>query len=99
MEETVKALGTKLAQLEARVAKKNEGDASTSTNSHGSPESLPLRIKLESFSALSGESWLAWLRKFKCIAVLNTWSPELTSVLKGLAEQTFYSLTDEQTAT
>ena len=96
MEETVKALETKLAQLEAKFGKKSESGASTSTSS--------LHIKPESFSATSGESWLAWLRKFKSIAALNKWSPELQcqilpAYLKGLAEQTFYSLTDEQTAT
>ena len=104
MEETVKALETKLAQLEAKIGKKSESGASTSTSSNGSPGNLPLRIKPESFSATSGESWLAWLRKFKSIAALNKWSPELQcqilpAYLKGLAEQTFYSLTDEQTAT
>ena len=56
MEETVKALETKLAQLEAKVGKKNESGASTSTNSHDSPGNPPLRIKPESFSATSGES-------------------------------------------
>ena len=104
MEETVTALETKLAQLEAKVGKKNESGASTSTSSHDSQENPPLRIKPESFSATSGESWLAWLRKFKSIATLNKWSPELRcqilpAYLKGLAEQTFCSLTDEQTAT
>ena len=104
MEETVKALETKLAQLEAKIGKKSESGASTSSSSNGSPGNLPLRIKPESFSATSGESWLAWLRKFKSIAALNKWSPELQcqilpAYLKGLAEQTFYSLTDEQTAT
>ena len=98
----MKALETKLAQLEAKIGKKSESGASTSTSSHGSPKNLPLRIKPESFSATSGESWLAWLRKFKSIAALNKWSPELQcrilqAYLKGLTEQTFYSLTDEQT--
>ena len=44
-EETVKALETKLAQLEAKIGMKSESCASTSTSSHGSPENLPLRIK------------------------------------------------------
>ena len=76
MEETVKALETKLAQLEAKIGKKSKSGASTSTSSNGSPETLPLCIKPESFSATSGESWLAWLRKFKSIAALNKWSPD-----------------------
>ena len=104
MEETVKALETKLAQLEAKIGKKSESGVSTSTSSNGSPENLLLRIKSESFSATSGESWLAWLRKFKSIAALNKRSPELQcqilpAYLKGLAEQIYYSLTDVQTAT
>ena len=56
------------------------------------------------FSATSSESWLVWIRKFKSIAALNKWSPELQcqilhAYLKGLAEQTYYCLTAEQTAT
>ena len=103
MGESVKALETKLAQLEAKIRKKSESGTSTSTSSNGSPENLPLRTKPESFSATSRESWLAWLRKFKSIAALNKWSPELQCqilpvYLKGLTEQSFYSLTDEQTA-
>ena len=104
MEEIVKALETKLAQLEAKMGKKSESGVSTSTSSNGSPENLPLRIKPESFSATSGEGRLAWLRKFKSIAALNKRSPELQcqilpAYLKGLAEQIYYSLTDAQTAT
>ena len=103
MGESVKALETTLAQLEAKIGKKSESGTSTSTSSNGSPENLLLRTKPESFSATSGESWLAWLRKFNSVAALNKWSPELQCqilpvYLKGLAEQSFYSLTDEQTA-
>ena len=102
MQETVKTLETKLAQLEAKAGKKTKSGASTSQSSSGSPGNFPLCIKPESFSTMSRESWLPWLRKFKNIAALNKWSPELQcqispAYLKGLAEQTFYSLTDEQT--
>ena len=100
----MKALETKLAQAEAKIGKKSESGASTSARSNGSPKNLPLRIKPESFSATSGESWLVYPRKFMSIAALKKCSPELQcqilpAYLKGLAERTFYSLNDEQTAT
>ena len=62
-----------------------------------------LRIKPKTFSAASRENWLVWLRKFKNIASLNRWKAELQcqnlpAYLKGLAEQTCYSLTAEQTS-
>ena len=45
-----------------------------------------------------------WLQKFKNIALLNKWRAELQcqilpAYLKGLAEQTYFSLTAEQTST
>lgn len=51
-----------------------------------------------------GESWLAWLCKFKSIATLNKWNSELQcqilqAYLEGLAEQTYYSLIAKQTVT
>lgn len=106
MEATVKALETKVAQLEANLGKKSE----TVSSSHGATSSSialadhSLRIKPETFSAASGENWLVWLRKFKNIASLNKWTAELQcqilpAYLKGLAEQTYYSLTAEQTST
>jgi len=106
MEATVKALKTKVAQLEANLAKKSE----TASSSPGSTSSSivladhSLRIKPETFSAASGENWLVWLRKFKNIALLNKWRADLQfqilpAYLKGLAEQTYYSLTAEQTST
>lgn len=67
MEATVKALETKVAQLEASLGKKSE----TASSSHGAMSSSialadhSLRIKPETFSAASGENWLVWLRKFK----------------------------------
>jgi len=45
VEETVEALETKLAQVEAKIGKKSERGASASTSWIGSPENLPLRIK------------------------------------------------------
>ena len=108
MEATVKALETKVAQLEAKLATKSGSAASASTSSAGSASSpdihSALRIKPESFSAGSGENWLAWLRKFKSIATLNKWNQELQcqilpAYLKGLAEQTYYSLPTDQTTT
>ena len=60
MEATVKALETKVAQLEANLGKKNE----TASSSHGATSSSivladhSLRIKPETFSAASGENWL-----------------------------------------
>lgn len=61
-------------------------------------------VKPESFSATSGQSWMVWIQKFKSIAALNNWISELQTqilpaYLKGLEEQTYYSLTAEQTAT
>ena len=105
-EGTMKALETKVAQLEANLGKKSE----TASSSHGATSSsivladLSLRIKPKTFSAASGENWLVWLRKFKNIASLNKWKAELQcqilpAYLKGLAEQTYYSLTAEQTST
>ena len=102
MEATVKALETKVAHL----AKKGE-TASSSPGSARSPIVLAdhsLRIKPETFSAASGENWLVWLRKIKNIASLNKWKAELRcqilpAYLKGLAEQTYHSLTAEQTST
>ena len=100
----MKALEEKVALLEAKLGKKSESKAGASGSSPTtSPENL-LRIKPESFSATSSESWVVWIRKFKSIAALNKWSPELQcqilpAYLKGLAEQTYYSLTAEQTAT
>lgn len=63
-----------------------------------------LRIKPGSFSASSRENWLAWLRTFKSIVALNKWNQELQcqilpAYLKGLAEQTYYSLPAGQTST
>ena len=95
MEATVKALETKVAQLEANLAKKSE----TASSSHGSTSSSivladhSLRIKPETFSATSGENWLVWLRKFKNIASRNKSKAELKcqilpAYLKGIAEQT-----------
>ena len=106
MEATVKALETKVAQLETNLAKKSE----TASSSHGSTSSSIvladhfLRIKPETFPATSGESWLVWLRKCKNIASLNKWKAKLQcqilpAYLKGLAEQTYYSLTAKQTST
>ena len=54
-----------------------ESTAGTSGSSPITSPENPLRIKPESFSATSGESWVAWIRKFKSIAALNKWSPEL----------------------
>ena len=104
MEDTVKALEEKVALLEAKLGKKSESKAGASGSSPTSSPENPLRIKPESFSATSGESWVVWIRKFKSIAALNKWSPELQcqilhAYLKGLAEQTYYCLTAEQTAT
>jgi len=79
MEATVKALETKVAQLEANLAKKSE----TASSLHGATSSSIvladhfLRIKPETFSAASGENWLVWLQKFKNIASLNKWKAEL----------------------
>ena len=79
MEATVKALETKVAQLEANLAKKSE----TASSSHGATSSSivladhSLCIKPETFSAASGENWLAWLRKFKNIASLSKWKAEI----------------------
>ena len=104
MEDTVKALEEKVAKLAAKLGKKSKSMAGTSSNSPiTSPENL-LCIKPESFLATSGESWMVWMRKFKSIAALNKWSSErqvqiLPVYLKGLAEETCYSLTTEQTAT
>ena len=106
MEATVKALETKVAQLEANLAKKGE-TASSFPGSASSPIVLAdhsLGIKPETFSAASGENWLGWLLKFKNIASLNKWKAELRcqilpAYLKGLAEQTYHSSTAEQTTT
>ena len=106
MEATVKALETKVAQLEANLGKKSE----TASSWHGAMSSSialadhSLRIKPKTFSAASGENWLVWLQKFKNLASLNKWTAELQcqilpAYLKGLAEQTYYSLTAEQTST
>ena len=107
MEETVKALEAKVAKLEANLAKKSETNAASSHSPAGSSIALAdhsLRIKPETFAAASGENWLVWLRKFKNIASLNKWNAELQcqilpAYLKGLAEQTYHSLTAEQTST
>ena len=61
MEETVKALETKVAQLEASLAKKGETASGSSSHSSASSSSAlapdhPLRIKPETFSAASGEN-------------------------------------------
>ena len=82
MEDTVKALEEKVALLDAKLGKKSESKAGASGSSPTTSTENPLRIKPESFSATSSESWVVWIRKFK-----------------GLAEQTYYSLTAEQTAT
>jgi len=92
MEEIVKALEIKMAQLVTKTG----SAASTSSCSSIASDNLPLPIK--------PESWLAWLRKFKSIATLNKWNPELQcqilqAYLEGLAEQTYYSLTAKQTVT
>ena len=100
----MKDLEEKVVLLEAILGKKSESKAGASGSSPTTSPENPLRIKPESFSATSGESWVVWIRKFKSIAALNKWSPELQcqilpAYLKGLAEQTYYSLTAEQTAT
>ena len=104
MEDTVKALEEKVALLEAKLGKKSESKAGASGSSQTTSPENSLRIKPESFSATSGESWVVWIRKFKSTAALNKWSPELQcqilpAYLKGLAEQTYYSLITEQAAT
>ena len=101
MEDTVKALEEKVALLEAKLGKESESLAGASGRSPTTSPENPLRIKRESFSATSGESWVVWIRKFKSIAALNKWSPELQcqilpAYLKGLAEQTHYSLTADK---
>ena len=101
MEDTVKALEEKVVLLEAKLGKKSESKAGTSGSSPTTSPENPLRIKPESFPATSGESWVVWIRKFKSIAALNKWSPELQcqilpAYLKGLAEQTHYSLTADK---
>ena len=106
MEATVKALETKVAQFEANLGKKSE----TVSSLHGTTSSSivladhSLRIKPKTFWAASGENWLVWLWIFKNITSLNKWKAELQcqilpANLKGLAEQTYYSLTAEQTST
>ena len=77
MEDTVKALEEKLAKLEAKLGKKSESMPGTSGSSQITSQENLLRIKPESFSATSGESWLVSIRKFKSIVALNKWSPEL----------------------
>ena len=77
MEDTVKALEEKLAKLETKLGKKSESTAGTSGSSPITSPENPLRMKPGSFSATSGESWVVWIRKFKSIAALNKWSPEL----------------------
>ena len=77
MEDTVKALEEKVALLEAKLGKKSESKAGASSSSPTTSPENPLRIKPESLSATSGESWVVWIRKFKSIAALNKWSPEL----------------------
>ena len=92
--------------MEAKLAKKSE-TASSWLGSASSSIVLAdhsLRIKPKTFWAASGENWLVWLREFKNIASLNKWKAELQcqilpAYLKGLAEQTYYSLTAEQTST
>ncbi|XP_068697781.1 uncharacterized protein [Montipora foliosa] len=103
MEDTVKPLKEKLAKLEAKLGKKSESTAGTSSKSPITSPENPLCIRPESFSATSSESWVVRKRKFKSIAALNKWSPELQAqilpaFLKGLVEQTYYTLTAEQTA-
>ena len=107
MKETVKALEAKVAKLEANLAKKSETNTVSSHSSASSSIALAdhsLRIKPETFSAASGENWLVWLRKFKNITSMNKWNTELQchilpAYLKGLAEQTYHSLTAEHTST
>ena len=104
MEDTGKALEEKVALLEAKLGKKSESTAGASGSSPMTSPENPLRIKPESFSATSGESWVVWILRFKSITALNKWSPELQcqilpAYLKGLAEQTYYSLTAEETVT
>ena len=65
MKDTVKALEEKLAKLKAKLGKKSESTAGTSGSSPIISPENPLRIKPESFSATSGESWVVWIRKFK----------------------------------
>ena len=71
MEDTVKALEEKVALLEAKLGRKRGSTAGTSGSSPITSPENPLCIKPESFSATSGESWVVWIRKFKCIAALN----------------------------
>ena len=97
MEDTVKALEEKVALLEAKLGKKSESKAGASGSSPTTSQENPLPIKPESFSATSSKSWVVWIRKFKSIAALKC--QILPAYLKGLAEQTYYSLTAEQTAT
>lgn len=60
MEETVKALEAKLAQMEAKLATKSESSASALSSSASLPDvHSALRIKPESFSAGPGE--IGWL--------------------------------------
>ena len=64
MEETVKALQTKVAQLEANLAKKGATTSSSHSSASSSMALTPdhcLRIEPETFSAASGENWLVWL--------------------------------------
>ena len=104
MEDTMEALQEKVAKLKAKLGKKSKSTAGASGSSSITSPENPLHVKPESYSATSGESWVVWIRKFKSIAALNKWSPELQAqilptYLKGLAEQTHYSLTAKQTAT
>ena len=99
----MKALEGKVALLEAKLGKKSESKASASGSSPTTSPENSLRIRPESFSATFSESWVVWIRKFKSTAALNKWSPELQcqilpAYLKGLAKQTYYGLTAEQTA-
>ena len=100
MKDTVNALEEKLAKL----GKKSESTGGKSGSSPITSPENPLRIKPESFSATSGEIWVVWIRKFKSIAALNKWSPELQAqilpaYLEGLVEQTYHSLNAKETAT
>ena len=91
MEDTVKALEEEVGLLEAKLGTKNKSTAGASNSSSTTSTENP-RIKPKSFSVTSGESWVVWIHKFRSIAALNKWSPELV-------EQTCYSLTAEQKAT
>ena len=78
IEENVKALEAKVAQLESQLAEVSGGSL-PSTSSSSLSAYVPLHIKLESFSAKLNESWLSWLRKVNSISTLNKWGRRCSS--------------------